>query len=320
MNTLARVTAEAEAAQSHLAELAAAAAPPAPPANDPPPAPPAADPPPAPPQPQAAPVNYDQMMARMQQQLDSATGRLTSLDEENRRLRAEIAQKPTPPAPPPAKLVTEKDIEEYGADLIGLIGRVIKQEIGTQLSDLSTKQAQFEGRLGNTLQRVEQVQSTTQATVQERYEQQLNTLVPGWQEVNNEPGFLDWLENVDKLSGKSYMDLLQSAHRSADAQRVAHIFALYKPELSKAPAGANPPAPPQPQPSSHIDPASLAAPPTMPSAPAPSAPPPGRIWTQAEVDKMYSDHDKGKMDDKTFQTQEAEYMKALREGRVVAQP
>ena len=309
-----------EAARSSLSQLAAVAQPAAPPANDSAPVdqqPPAPAPAPAP---TAQPVNVEEQLRRMQHQIDSDRGRLQQLEQENQRLRAAPPAPPAPPtpAPAPAELITAKDREEYGDDLIDLVQRVVKQITGTSLSDLQAKATMLEGQLGNVRTRVEQTSKTAEEIAMERYENALNQLAPGWQAVNEDPAFIDWLGNVDKLSSKSYMELLQSAHRSADAQRVAHIFKLYKPDLGSAPPAATPPAAP-PQNTGHIDPSSLAAPATMPSAPAPAAPPPGKVWTQSDVDKMFDDDAKGRITKQQFLALEADYMKALREGRVQAQ-
>ncbi len=329
----ARVAADAREADATLASLVAVTAPtsePAPPAADPAPAPaPAAvDPPPAP-APTVQPVSSDDMRARvaqLEQALRTTQGRLADQTEAAARLQGRLEQlqtaPPAAPAPAPAPaapLVTDKDREEYGEDLIGLIGRVLQQTLGSSLSDATSKLAGIEGRL----QRLEGgVKTVREQTDQQRYaafEDERTRLMPEWLQVNEEPALLDWLENRDTLSGKKYGELLASAHEAMDAARVASIFRLYK---TGSPVSAPPPAGPQlttpEQPAPHIDPMTLAAPDTSPAAPAPTAPPAGKIWTQAEVDKLYDDKQKKRITPAQFQQREADYMQALAEGRVVA--
>lgn len=318
----ARVAAEAAQAEQDLAALAAAAQPPAP--APPEPAPPA---PPAPPQaPTAAPVPDTSLeLRRLSQQLATMQGRLDASEQDRILLRTQLQQAqaappapPTPPAPP-ASLLTEKERSEYGEEFIDVVTRILKQTLGTQLTDLGTRIAGLEGRIGSTLQQVKAVQQETREQVIARYENSLNTKIPGWEQVNVDPQFLDWLENVDTLTGKKYMDLLADAHERADANRVIHIFRLYKPDLGTGTPAATPapPAPPAP-PTGHIDPNSVIAPATSPAAPAPANPPAARVWTMGEVDKLYEDKEKGRITPSEFVKLEREYLTALAEGRVAA--
>jgi hypothetical protein len=146
--------------------------------------------------------------------------------------------------------------------------------------------------------------------------QKLDLLMPGWTETNEDQRFIDWLENVDKLSRRKYGDLLSEAHGNMEAERVTDIFCTYKPELrASAPQSAGP-QPTNPEPEPVIDPMTLVAPNTAPAAPAPAAPPPGKIWSQADVDKLYDDKQKKRISESVFVQREAEYLQALAEGRV----
>lgn len=333
----ARVAADAREADATLASLVAVTAPtdaPAEPAPAPTPAEPAPAPAPAaavPPAPSVQPVPADDMrqrVAQLEQALRTTQGRLADQTEANARLQGRLDQLAVAPpaapasAPTPApapSLISDKDREEYGDDLISLIGRVLQQTLGTSLSDATSKLAAFEGRL----QRLEGgVQTVRQQTAEQRYaafEDELGRLLPEWVQINEDPALLDWLENRDTLSGKKYGELLASAHEAMDAARVVSIFRLYK---TGTPASAPPSAGPQPeapaQPAPHIDPMTLAAPDTSPAAPAPTAPPAGKVWTQAEVDKLYDDKQKKRITLAQFQLLEADYFKAMAEGRVVA--
>lgn len=320
-NIPARVAADAAQADLDLAALANAAATPAPAAIEPTSTEPT---PPAPaPVPTAQPVDMTAEFRRMQQQFDTLQGRFNAVSLQNAELQGRVAElSRTPPAPAPApeptSIVTEQDRSEFGEELIGLIGRVFQQTVGTQLRDLGSRLAGLEGRVANTQQAVQVTQQTTWAEKVRKYEETLDAQIPGWTVTNDDPKFLDWLENVDTLSGKKYMDLLADAHRSADAGRVIHIFCLYKPDLRAAPPAAPAPTAPTPPaaPAPTIDPASLAAPSTSAPTPLPTQPPVGRIWTMAEVDRLYDRKAKGTISSAEFQREEGEYLKALGEGRV----
>lgn len=322
----ARVAADAREADATLASLAAVAEPtPAPAEPTPAPAPVAA---PAPTPAPVEPVPTDEMRLRLQrleQQLSTANGRLEAQTEQaaalqRQLLAAQQAPQPAPaPAPAPAPLISEKDREEYGEDLIGLIGRVIDDRIGNRLSDAISKANGLEGRLARLENGVQTVQHATTEQRAKAYEAELTRLLPTWMEINEEPALLDWLENRDTLSGKKYGDLLQDANNRMDANRVVAIFQTYKTGL---PTSALPAAGPQSTttdtPAPMIDPLTLAAPDTTAAAPAPSAPPAGRVWTMADVDKLFDDKQKKRITEAQFLAMEADYNRALAEGRVVA--
>jgi hypothetical protein len=322
----ARVAAEAELAEQEArAGLAALAAAAAPPAQDPPAPAPAQDPPaPTPPAPSATPVpDLNAIVARQQAQLDSVLGRQQQLIDQNAALQRELAAARTQPAAPPAAPVasytpTATEVKEYGEDLIDLITRIATGVAVARGAEMSTRVAQLEGRIGNVQQTTQQVQQTAQEMAFGRYMAALDADIPGWKAVNDDPGFLTWLAEKDGFSGKTRHELLAAAHEALDAGRVAAIFTAYKPDLRTAPPAApapqTPPAPAAP----HIDPATLAAPPTAPAAPPPATPPAGRLWKQSEVDKLYEDKQKGRISAQLFEVEEREYMKALSEGRVIA--
>ena len=321
----ARVAAEAERAEKEaregLAALAAVAAqPPAP--QEQPPAP--QEQPPAPLAPVQPVPDVNQLLARQQAQLESLMGRQQQLIDQNAALARELATArtqpaPTAPAAPAASYApTATEVKEYGEDLIDLITRIATGVAVARGAEMSTRIAQLEGRIGNVQQTTQQVQQTAQEMAFGRYMAALDASIPGWKTVNDDPAFLTWLAEKDGFSGKTRHDLLAAAHEALDAERVAAIFTAYKPDLRTAspaaPAPQTPPAPAAP----HIDPATLAAPPTAPAAPPPATPPAGRLWKQSEVDKLYEDKQKGRISAQLFEAEEREYMKALSEGRVIA--
>ena len=328
----ARVAQDAESAMADIAALAEAAAQTPPAANDPPPADPgepagapAPAPAPAAPAPTATPVDPLAELRRMNDNLATMAGRLDAVNRDNQRLQQELLaarnQPPAQPPAPPPSLVTDKDREEYGEDMLGMVERVIQQTVGTQLRDLGTRLAGLEGRIGSVSTRVQQVAQVAELTAEQKYRQDLDSLVPGWEEVNKDQNFLDWLQEKDTLSGKKRFDLLLDAHENLESGRVAFIFKLYKPELGNAPQAAGTPSNPEPQsgaPAPIIDPATLAAPATSPNAAPPASPAPGKVWTQAEVDDLYDAKSRKRISAAEFQKREAEYFQALREGRVAA--
>jgi hypothetical protein len=331
-NIPARVAADAAQADAQLAELAAAAADPQSPALSlveggvPPPAPVSAPPSPPqpgvpPPAPAAVPVDLAEELRRSRDFIAAQNGRLQAQADSMRELQRSIlelqANRQPAPQPQAPQFVTEKDREEYGDDLLALIIRVIKQELGGPFERMALRINALEQRVGTTSKTVENVQQYAVQTADERYFNALDARIPDWEAVNDTQHFVDWLKNQDKLSGETYYNLLAYAHQQRDVGRVVEIFRVYKPELIvDSPAAPAPSTPKPQQPSGRIDPHELAAPVTSAPAPAPSTPAQGPIWTQADVNKLYDDKVKGRTSQADFDRLEKQYHQALLEGRV----
>jgi hypothetical protein len=343
MSVPAHVAAAAAEADSTLATLAAAARDgtlsldqlrgqqpnvtqlPSPPAPEPVPAPapepaPAPDPAPAP-EPVSVPTNLQAELSRLSQQLATTQGRLAAQQGEEGLLRrqletlqAEIQLLRNPPAPP-APLFSSEETEAFGPENVDLVQRIIRQEVGTRLEAVERSLNEIRGAVHRLGQTTQQVQQTTQRSAQERLLDALAEEVPDWEAVNVDTRFLDWLEKVDMLSKQKYGAVLGDAYENADSARVIHIFKLYKQEngiASPAPA----PAPAPPAPPAGVDPTITLAPSPGAPTPAPTQPAQPKIWTTAEVDKLYEDYQRKIISEPEFKRREAEYLIALREGRV----
>lgn len=321
----ARVAAEAAEADEALKQLAAAAAQPLnPPSDDSAPPPPESqDPPPPEPQPPAppppaVPVEIADELARIRQQLNTTIGRLDAANADNQILRRKLdeisAPAPAAPAAPAsASLVTEKDREDYGEDMLDLIARAVRQEYGPRFTAMEQRLSTLEAKVGGLGQRLDQTQSVTTKTAQELLFDQLDEVIPGWDAVNTDPKFLDWLEGVDVVSNRKRSALLKEAYSDLDAGRIAYIFKKFKPDLGNAPPSGTP-APETPN--APVDLSTLVAPNTSAAPVPPANPPAGKVWTSAEVDKLYLDKQRGRITPAEFAKREAEYMQAMKEGRV----
>lgn len=317
----ARVAADAKAADESLQSLAAAAATPPEPA----PTEQAPEPPESPQAPVTPVPDLAAELRRMQHLQQTTEGRLAQIQAQNEALLRQqqervAAPAPAPAAPPPAPLITDKDREDYGDDMLDLINRAARQlvaPIQQELKELRAQLAGMEGKVGKVAQTAETVAASAEQQAFDAYIRSLDNLIPGWQAVNEDPAFVDWLKNIDETSGRTLQQLLEDAHNRANAKRVAHIFKLYKPDLGTSPAATPAPAAPQaPTAPQTVDPASLAAPNTSKASVPATTPQPGKVWTQQEVDALYVGKQKGLISQADFATREADYFKALAEGRV----
>lgn len=325
-----RVKEAAEEAEQQLQALASA--PPAANEGDPATPPEAsvpAAPPPPPPTPVAQPTSTEAELQRLQQQLNTEAGRNAARDAENAELRGRLAalqdalaaqqrQAPAAPPTPAPSLITDEDRKDFGEDMIDFVQRVMRETMGSAMAQMAGRITALENSLRQTSRQAETAAKSAEDLAFEKYIGSLDSLVPGWRETNDDQAFVDWLRNRDTFSRKTRRELLASAHAEADASTVAEFFRAYWKEKGSAPA--TPPAPSTP-PSSPpatptVDPQTLVAP-AAANAPAPTANPRGgRIWTQAEIEKVYDDRMKKRIGAEDFARLEQEIEAAVLEGRV----
>lgn len=255
--------AQAGTPTGEAAATAPAPAPTEPPAAEPPASPPAAtpaEPAPAPapePAPAATPADSEQSFEhkyRTLQGIIEANSR--KHNEERSRLEqqiqqlstqlAQIAAQPPAPAPAPAapaSLVTDKDVETYGPELLDVIGRKA-QEMAQQI--VAAKMAELQPVLAKTQEQVGQVAQQAYQNVQERFFGELAKEVPDWQTVNSDARFHAWLSEVDPMSQVQRQVYLTHAQKNLDHEHAARLFNAFKSTLEPArpPVSAPPPATP----------------------------------------------------------------------------
>jgi hypothetical protein len=140
-------------------------------------------------------------------------------------------------------------------------------------------------------QEIAPVAQTVQDQARSSLHMQIAQLCPGWEAVNDDPGFVDWtFANGDRYSGRTLNELLNEAYAAGDAQRVARFFLDYK-------AASAPPQPqPTPTPSPSPAPGQTAmVAPTRRSTAAQDMTDggPGKVWSRSEADRFLSDMSRG---------------------------
>jgi hypothetical protein len=240
-------------------------------------------------------------------------GQVQELIAMNRQLLAAVQARPAaaPPTPPTPRTTreraiaagfTEKEIDEFGEDLVNMMLRTAENIAGPQVAQLRQENA----RLASTVQTT--VQHVTRSAA-DRFWDDLADMVPEWAEINASQEWLDWLQQPDVFSGRTRNDGLQSAFAEHNARRVAGIFEAFKAEDARARSTA---------PGSHVDPATLIAPGQPAGTPAPAGNDAAatRIWTEEEVRQFYSAVRRGHIKGERKAQMEAEINEALRSGRI----
>lgn len=210
------------------------------------------------------------------------------------------------------RLITEQDIADYG-DSIDVMRRVFSEESASykeEIAQLKNTIRQLQGVVPQ-VQRLSQSQNVSN---EQRFWDDINRLVPDWQDVNVNKGFHDWLLEVDPLTGSTRQTYLDAAQRRYDAQRVANIFATWKRSVGMSDAQARPA---KQKTISELE--RQIAPGKGRSAASKGAGEP-RTFSPADIQEFYRDVQKGKFKGRESERDrmERDIFAAQREGRIVA--
>ena len=130
-------------------------------------------------------------------------------------------QPPAPAAPDASALVTDEDIENYGPELADFIRRQATVVASSMTAGLREENAVLR-------QQVEQVGASTGQVQVDRYLSRLKELVPDYETINVDQGFLNWLGEMDPMAGVPRQAFLNTAFEARDPDRTAKLFSAYK--------------------------------------------------------------------------------------------
>lgn len=227
----------------------------------------------------------------LQGKYNSEVPRLAS---ENRELKAQLQslteQVEKLKAAPPEPLVKPEEIEEYGEGLVDLARRIAREELMQKDSEIESLKS-----------KIESLSNVTSQKVESDFFKSLTEMVSDWKEINQDPKFLTWLDEVDELTGQTRQDLLTAAERARDAVRTAKFFTAFKKTSSSWAANS----------AQSLE--AQVAPATSQNSP---APPSKKVWTRGEVAEFYARIRRGEISDKDAIAIEADIHAAQIEGRI----
>lgn len=231
-------------------------------------------------------------------------------------LEAELSAKPPAPEPPqepPADApitLTQKDIDEFGPDLIDVIKRAAVDIAGPQIAALQAEIKTLKATASEAASKATETAEAQGADRRQRYFTDLAKAVPDYAEINANQMFLDWLGQTDPLSGRIRQEFLDSAFQSFDVERTAKLFTTWKETTSPAPAPT-----PVDTAKTELD---TQVQPGRPRASAPQVDRAPKTYTQAEITRFYTDMAKGlyKGREDEAARMEADIDAAAAEGRV----
>lgn len=242
---------------------------------------------------------YDAEVPRLHAQLRDATGQLQQAFAEIQSLRSAVEQRQQT-----EQADSDSDAETFGEDLTAAIDRRAERKaselVGKQTQQLMQYIKQLESRLGDVNQQVE-------VNAQDSFLTQLGKLVPDYEAVNGDQGFLNWLGEADPVYGVPRQAALDAASDRMDAERVANVFLAYKQLTSKQVQTQQ-----RGQTRQELE---RQVTPTTPSSSA-SAPPAGKIITRADYEYAYDPRTIRELGIEKAEALMAEADAAYAEGRV----
>jgi len=243
------------------------------------------------------------------QSLQGMVNKKDSEIEQMRLLLAQLSQRVEQPAAQaaPTSLVTSKDEEDFGSDMVDLGRRVATEVFNNMIKSVNERLAKME-------QSIAGVSNATTKIVEGSFDEALTRQVPNWEAVDKDPEFIAWLNEEDGFSGRTKLELLQHAYSSGNLKSTVAIFKAF--EAMKAPVAA-PAAEPAADPASNV--AKFIAPGKSRSAAAPVAQvAQAKIWGSSDISKLYEDKRNRRITEEEFVKQESDLFAAQREGRIAA--
>jgi hypothetical protein len=242
---------------------------------------------------------YDAEVPRLHSQVREMQAQINQLIAD----KAAIEATKTVEVPKAESLITDEDKEAFGPDLIDLIERATDSKVASlreREAQLMNEIKELKGQLGNVTER--QVVSE-----KDRFLAGLAQQVPDWETLNVDPGFLEWLQQVDPVYGLPKNVALTNAYENGDVARVAAIFNTYKSTLAPAAPKAK---------SNQQELQRQVAPTRTRSGTPPTSSESEQYFTNQDIEQFYSDWRRGLYDDAEAAVMEKQIHAAAAEGRI----
>ena len=149
----------------------------------------------------------------------------SNLDEAISRLNRASEQQESRPAQQPT--ADPKDVDNFGQDLVDMVSRVSAQSIGQLSKVFEGKVAQFESQIAALEQSLKGATQQVAMTAEQSFFDRVTKLVPNWEEVNTQPAFIAWLNEVDPVYGVARQAALQRAQDGLNADHAAAVFKAF---------------------------------------------------------------------------------------------
>lgn len=178
-------------------------------------------------------AQLEQRYKSLQGMWQSSVARLNKAEQQNAELteklqqaieRLEAAAVPAKPNEPASSLVTDKDAEAFGTDLIDLARRVAKEQFGEREAQLLSQIQKLEQRLVAQDAKLGTVAETQVVSAQERFYATLDSSLASWESIQATPECQAWLQTQIPGTRYTWNQALLSAAGEHDAPRALQVF------------------------------------------------------------------------------------------------
>jgi hypothetical protein len=184
---------------------------------------------------------YNSQVPALQQQVHTLTESVAQLTQQLKTKEA-----PAPEPSPEAELVTKKDVDAFGEDLVDLARRIAKDEFGKRESKYLKQIEALQGQLAEAKGQVGEVVESTAKSANERFFEALDAKLPGWDQVQATAECQEWLGTRIAGTTATWDMALKDAAGRRDVKTVLEVFENFfmkHPTLNpNAPAPAPAPA------------------------------------------------------------------------------
>lgn len=250
---------------------------------------------------------YNADTTRLRAENQQVNQRVAQLEQ----LLASLSEPAVKPQQTVTKLVTEKDIEEYG-DSIEVMRRVTEESLSARDNRIAELEQMIRQMQTSVIPRVEQVAHKQAVSSEQMFWSELTAAVPNWRDINADQNFLNWLMEVDPLTGMSRQTYLEDAQRNLDTRRVVNFFNAWQGNVGQSVAQS-----PRDAVASELD--RQVAPGRSRGGGAPSKDQP-KTYAPKDIQKFFDDVRKGVYRGKEAERDriERDIFSAQRENRIVA--
>lgn len=237
-------------------------------------------------------------------------GELHALKAQLQSLTNELADlKAAKPAEPEqrASYFSDQDKETFGADLVELVERGSRQAVSEAQKAWAGEKQQLLSQIQKLESQLAPLGQQVAESANDRFLSGLSRMVPDYEAINVDPGFLTWLGEADPVYGFTRQAALDNAAQRLDFEQVAKVFNAYK-------SSTNAVSKVQQKQQINQELQRQVAPSTTRSGNTPSAP--EKIWTRAEFERAYDPRTIRELGSAKAEELVAEAERAAQEGRV----
>lgn len=166
---------------------------------------------------------YNAEVPRLNQQNREMSQRVQQMEQLLASLSAQQANTASQQSVPVEKIVTDKDVEEYGESL-DVMRKVSREELIPVAQRVAQLEQLLQQMQTNVVPQVQAVAHRQQMSAEQQFWAELTATVPNFRQTNDNPEFQSWLLQADPLTGITRQTYLDDAQRSLDARRVANFF------------------------------------------------------------------------------------------------